>query len=327
MEIRGFRAVCASAALTLVAACGGSPGNGQSNVLAPQDARSTAHANSWIGPAARAKDLLYASGASDCDVYVFTYPGGKLVQTLNACGFGFGPAFGLCSDRSGDVFMAMGEGFSIFEFAHGGSKPIAQLQNASLLPVGCSVDSKTGDLGIASSTGNVALFKNASGTPQIYSLSGVSEFFFCTFDDHGNLFADGEHNDAGHTFALAELPAGGSALREITAPGSIGSGYALQWDGHHVAIGAMQTSDAFTLDRIRVSGSAAKIVGTTTLTSAPNTVTPFEFWIAGNTIVQPENGNAEIGLWNYPRGGEQTNDIQVGSTLDGVTVSVGTRQR
>ncbi|MBV8531513.1 MAG: hypothetical protein JO104_09365, partial [Candidatus Eremiobacteraeota bacterium] len=81
------------------------------------------------------------------------------MQTLNACGFGFGPAFGLCTDKGGDVFMTMGEGFSIFEIAHGGTEPIAQYEDQSLLPVGCSVDPKTGALGVASVTGNVAIFK------------------------------------------------------------------------------------------------------------------------------------------------------------------------
>jgi hypothetical protein len=314
-----------SAALASLAACGGSLGaGGQSSLVAPQAARSSQREKSWT-PATRGKDLLYASSIYDCDVYVFTYPRGKLVQTLNACGLGFGPAFGLCTDRTGDVFMAMGEGFSIFKFAHGGTEPVAQLENSSLLPVGCSVDPKTGDLGVASAEGNVAIFKNASGTPQIYSLANVSEFFFCTFDDHGNLFADGAHND--HTFALAELPKGSSALREITVSGNVGEpGFALQWDGRHVAIGETQASNAFILERIRVSGSVAKIVSMTTLTSAPNTYTPFQFWIQGGAIVQSEKGNSEIGFWNYPRGGAQTKGIHSGgSSLVGVTVSVGPR--
>jgi hypothetical protein len=323
----GFRALCASAALTLLTGCGGSLGQGgQSSVFAPVIVHIAMPGSLRDDLAAPRKDLLYASSIYNCDVYVFTYPRGrKLVQTLDACALGFGPAFGLCTDRMGDVFMAMGEGFSIFEFAHGGTKPISQLQDDSLLPVGCSVDPKSGDLGVASTTGNVAIFKNASGTPQIYALPNVSEFFFCTFDDRGNLFADGEHNDG--SFALAELRKGSSALREITVSGGFEPGFALQWDGGHVAIGQTQASNEFILDRIRVSGSIARIVGTTTLTSAPNTAAFFQFWIQGGTIVRPENG-AEIGFWNYPRGGAQTKGIQTGgTTLVGVTVSLAPRQR
>jgi hypothetical protein len=327
MTITAFRALGVGAALILLAGCGGSLGaGGQSSLLAPQSTRTSLHGNSLIGPAARGKALLYATSVYNCDAYVFSYPRGIFGQTINVCMLGFGPAFGLCTNRSGDVFMAMAEGFSVFEFAHGDTQPIAQLRDDSLLPVGCSVDPKTGDLGVASATGNVAIFKNASGTPQIYSLANVTEFFFCTFDDRGNLFADGEHNDG--SFALAELPKGSSALREITVSGNFGIGLALQWDGRHIAIGQTQASNDFILDRIRVSGSAAKIVGTTTLTSTLNSFTPFQFWIQGSTIVQPENGNEEIGLWNYPGGGAQTKGIQIkGSTLVGVTVSVAPHHR
>lgn len=327
MANTGFRALCASAALTLVAACGGSPAAAQSNFLEPQAARSSPESNSRIDLTPHRRDFLYASSIYNCDVYVFTYPrGGRLVQTLNACALGFGPAFGLCSDKMGDVFMAMGEGFSIFEFAHGGTKPIAQLQDDSLLPVGCSVDPKTGDLGVASTTGNVAIFKNASGTPDIYSLPNISEFFFCTFDDRGNLFADGEHNDG--SFALAELRKGAGALREITVSGSVGPGFAVQWDGRYVAIGQTQGSNDFILDRIVVSGSVAKIVGTTTLLAAPNTTAFFQFWIQDGTIVRPEN-KAEIGFWNYPEGGAQTKSLFIGGAnmLVGVTVSLAPRNR
>ncbi len=320
MANTGFRALGASVALTLLAGCG--------VTRQAQDGMPPVAPPGALAQAPRGNDLLYASSIYNCDVNVFTYPRGKLVQTINSCAFGFGPAFGLCTDKSGNVFMAMGEGFSIFEFAHGGSEPIAQLENDSILPVGCSVDPNTGDLGVASATGNVAIFKHGSSTPQLYGLPDVSEFFFCTFDDRGNLFVDGEHNDSGRTFALAELPKGGSALREIKAPGKVGTGFALQWDGRHLIVGQRQGLNAFALARMRVSGSAAKIVGTTRLASTPNTFTPFQFWIQGGTVIQPENANAEIGFWNYPRGGEQVKEISIdGYYLVGVTVSVAPRIR
>lgn len=318
------RALGVAAGLVLLAGCGGSLEPSAPSGLPAAPARSSLRPMSRIDPAARREALLYASSVYTCDVDVFSYPRGTLVQTISACDLGFGPAFGLCSDRSGNVFMAMGDGFSIFEFPHGGTEPIAQLQDDSLLPFGCSVDPMTGDLGIASIGDNVAVYKNGSGTPQIYRLSGTSEFFFCTYDDRGNLFADGEHYDG--TLALAELPKGGTALREITVPASIGRGFALQWDGRHVALGASQGTNEFTLDRIRLAGSAAKIVGTTRLAATPNTFTPYQFWIQGGKIVQPESNNAELGFWKYPHGGAQTKGISIqGSTFVGVTVSVAPR--
>lgn len=311
-----------AAAITLLAGCGGALETaGPSSLPAPQAARFLRHGLSRINPTLRNQDLLYASSVYTCNVDVFTYPRGKLVQTISACGLGFGPAFGLCSDRSGNVFMAMGEGFSIFEFAHGGTTPIAQLESDSLLPLGCSVDPMTGDLAVASEEANVAIFKNASGTPQFYYLAGTSKFFFCTYDNRGNLFADGEHYDG--TPSLAELRKGDTALREIKLPAGLTPDFAVQWDGQRLAIGASQNFNSFTIDRIRVKGSSAKVVDSTTLTATPDNFDELQFWIQGGKVVQPEGNNAELGFWKYPRGGEQTKGITMqGSTFVGVTVSV-----
>jgi hypothetical protein len=317
----GLRTLGTAIALVMLAGCGGSlqPG-APSNQLIPHAARSWPHA-SHVDPALRGKDLLYVSSVYTCDVDVFTYPQGKLVQTISACGLGFGPAFGLCSDKNGNVFMTMGEGFSVFEFPHGGTEPIEQLENDFLLPLGCSVNPMTGDLAVASEEANVAVYKNASGTPQVYYLSNVSEFFYCTYDDHGNLFVGAENYDRG--FTLAELRSGGTALRAIKVPGGIAPGYAVQWDGRHLAVGASQSSNEFTIDRLRISGNAAKLAGSTTLSAPPNSFDELQFWIQGGKIVQPESNNAEVGLWKYPRGGEQIKGISMsGSTFVGVTVSV-----
>jgi len=315
---RTAASVCVAAAL--LSGCVGAltPSDGAGNAF--QSARSRRLAVAPLDAGTRAKDLLYVSNRYDCAVYVFTYPRGKLVQTLNVCDLGFGPAFGLCSDKGGDVFMTMGAGFSVFKFAHGGSQPVAQLESDSLLPVGCSVDPKSGDLGIASATGNVAVYRNGSGTPAIYSLPGISQYFFCTFDGRGNLFADGELSRDG--FALVELLKGGSELHELTVSGNRSPGFALQWDGRHLALGGTQGSNAFTIDRIKFAGSVGRVIGTTTLEMSPNTSVPFQFWIQDHTIVQPENGNADVGFWQYPKGGGQTRSIRIGgSSLDGVTVS------
>ena len=121
MRNTGFRALGVSAALTLLTACGGSFGGSGPSL----------HASARIDPAARGHDLLYATSIYNCNVYAFTYPRGKLSQTIDACGLGFGPAFGLCTDKGGDVFMTMGEGFSIFKFAHGGAQPCGPLQALS----------------------------------------------------------------------------------------------------------------------------------------------------------------------------------------------------
>jgi hypothetical protein len=278
---------------------------------------------SWMLPEAKNEDLLYVSGIETGNVYVFTYPGGKLVGTLDASGLGFGPAFGLCTDAAGDVFMAMAEGFTLFEYAHGGTSPVAQLEDSDQLPLGCSVDRRTGNLAAADVTGNVAVFKNARGTPTLYSDYDVSEFFFCTYDDRGNLFADGE--DAQQNFKLTELPKNGGTLRDITLDRSATAGFAIQWDGNDLAVQSAQTSASVTIDRVRVSGTTGKVVGETELNGSPNSsyVLYYQFWIQGRTLVEPDDANSAVGFWKFPRGGDAKKTIlNVGSDLSGVTVSL-----
>lgn len=318
-------ALAFSGAVILLSGCGAVTGANKANALPPA-VRYRQSGVSTIVPAALGRDLLYASRA-DCDVYVFTYPRGQLVQTIDACAFGFGPALGLCTDKAGDVFMSMGEGSAVFEFAHGGTEPVAFFQSEAILPVGCAVDPKTGDLAVASVDGEMAIFAPGSATPQLYFLSDIGKFYFCTYDDRGNLFADGEHNDRYGTFALAELRKGGSALREIAVNGNVATGYAIQWEGRHLAVGGAPESSGIGIDRIRVSGSTATVIGTTSLQMGPDTSLPVQFWIRGKTLVQPESDNSEIGFWKYPLGGEQTKEIPVGGTsLVGVTVSVAPRR-
>ena len=313
------------ASVVIVALSGCGEGAGLSTTPASiRQATAFQRVGSPIAPAARRGNLLYVSSLYNCDVYVFSYPRGKIEQTINVCDLGFGPAFGLCTDRAGDVFMDMGDGFSVFEFAHGGSAPINQLESGSQLPVGCAVDPKTGDLGVANITDSLSVYKNATGDPALYSLSGIQKFFFCTYDDHGNLFAAGEHNNG--SYALVELPKGSGTLREISLNANITPGYGLQWDGRHLAVGATQKSSEFVIDSIRVSGSLGKVVRTTTLDASPNNFVPIQFWIQGKTIIQPQAQEAQIGFWHYPAGGAQTKSIDlVGSFLVGVTVSRASR--
>ncbi len=124
---------------------------------------------SWIAPEAKRRGLLYISDGSTYDVYVYAYPGGKLVGTLT----GFTEPAGECVDKVGDVFITSqtfsGTG-TIYEYAHGGTQPIQTLNDAAGNPRGCSVDRTTGNLAVSnfaslSGGGSVSIYTNAQGTP------------------------------------------------------------------------------------------------------------------------------------------------------------------
>src|ERR1700727_305617 len=86
-----------SMAIALLAGCGGS----QPLIGAPRamlSAKSAQAGNPLNG--ARSGDLLYVSENSQGAVEVFTYPSGRLVQTLSVLA-----PWGLCSDSNGNVFI------------------------------------------------------------------------------------------------------------------------------------------------------------------------------------------------------------------------------
>ena len=66
---------------------------------------------------------------------------------------GFATPYGECVDEKGDVFILNFDGESIVEYAHGGTAPIATLNDPGEKPSGCSVNPATGDLAVTNFSG------------------------------------------------------------------------------------------------------------------------------------------------------------------------------
>jgi hypothetical protein len=273
-------------------------------------------------PNAAKGDLLYVTAGCG-GTCVFSYPNGKRSGHLAASGAG------LCSDKKGNVFMptATSSGNAVvYEYAHGGTMPIATLNLPGLLAEGCSVDSKTGDLAVTylcknCDYGPVAVFKGARGSPTSYDVTGVF-LSFCGYDNRQDLFADG---NGGQGFALVELPVGGSSLTPISVKQSINSAGEVQWDGKYLAIEDLLHPVIY---QFQVAGSTATLAGTTKLQGAGNTAA--QSWIQGASVIVPFGATThppnEVGVWKYPAGGPATKIIKkhLGtSVLAGATVSVG----
>ena len=200
--------------------------------------------SSWMLPEAKSEDLLYISNVYTVTVY--SYPQGKLVGTLKH----FYLPGGECSDRSGHIFIV--DGGLIYEYAHGGKKPIDTLSTSPLGGQGCASDPTTGNLAVAldygDSYGYLAVYSQAKGTPILYS-NGKMLFNFCGYDDSGNLYADGIFEGVGLGFV--ELSKGGSSLVNLTLDQSLEAAGAVQWDGKYLAIGDDEANKIY-LHRLRV---------------------------------------------------------------------------
>ena len=274
-------------------------------------------------PGAKSQDLLYVSN-SDGAVYVYSYPEGKKVGRLSGVG-----AFALCSDGQGNVWM--GEGHKLVEYEHGGTTPIKTLsdpyQGAGYKITSCAVDPVSGNLAIVnfgdfgtSSPGNVAIFKNASGSPllyccQLYPIAG-------SYDDDGDYFVWGRRCWCTHKVVIGELAPKAAKFRllqfhqhvDIASPGG------LQWDGKHVVLGSNSgSSGPSTLYRFSIRKGLADRVGAIRLEGSFGVG---EFWIHGARVSGANWGSTTAMIWRYPHSGSPVVTLRRLSNPYGVAVSV-----
>lgn len=276
---------------------------------------------SWIDPNAGSQNLVYVSNQDALyqknAVYIFAFPTGKLVgeftndyeETTE----------GLCSDSKGNVWVlgwiTNGQAF-YDEYSHGGTNPINSFSGYGT-PSACAVNRTTGDLAIANFIdgnlgryqGDLAIYKAGSGKPTDYYGNTIKHYYYCAYDNKGNLLADGDNP------ALNELPKGSSTVRNVYLNRKITPG-SMQWDGKYITVVALGGSKGPTLvDRITFGGSSAQIVGTTKLTTPGNygTYLTVQFAIGDGKIMGP--GGAQAGpsrnffLWSYPAGGKDTKSV------------------
>jgi hypothetical protein len=270
-------------------------------------------------------DLLYVAnqGATN-GVTILTYPQGKYVTTITGIG---GPT-GICSDASGNVWVSAYDSttrkFHLYKFAHGGTTPI------ETLPVpggalGCTIDPATGDLAtwtaFAGSAGEVDVFPGArQGKPIVYDTR--FEPVAGTYDNHGNIFADGVVNSGDFIFEEKLKGSQNFTIVRLDKP-AINAG-SVQWDGKYVVVGEGYLSDGPVLYRVRVSGSRGKVVQSVAL---QRLAAPVRFWIADSDVVASQRRNAvrQIGLYAYPAGGKRLDVFSGFHNPTGMTVSVASK--
>lgn len=314
MTLRRLRFLLGAAVL-MMPAVGCSPGAGDR--VTPAGVQNAQRA--WIAPDAKKGALLYVSDLGNDTVDVFSYPAGKLKGTLS----GFYAVHSGCVDQHGHVFITSSQ--QIFEYDHGGTSPIATLDDSGYGPTGCSVDPRTGNLAVAnnpiyaSTPGNIAIYKHAKGSPKFLTTQSIYFQYDCAYDDEGNLYDVG--GDVHGLFVFLELPYRSHTFTHIVLDQYIQIPGGVQWDGKHVAVEDQGAGyHGSTVYRVAVKGSTAKTIGTTTLGGSADVI---QFWIYGRRIIGPNIGsNPNVMFWKYPAGGTALKTITGGLIQPvGVTVS------
>ncbi|HEX4014091.1 MAG TPA: hypothetical protein VHX17_09420 [Candidatus Cybelea sp.] len=287
--------------------------------LARPDARP-----SWIAAAAKKHSIIYISDEATNNVYLFTYPQGKLVGTLT----GFSGPGGLCTDRHGDVFVPNVFTSTIVEYAHGGTTPIATLNDGTdRYPNSCAIDPVTGDLAVANNgsgtgegPGDIAIYRGAAGSASFEK--AMYHPYSCGYDPYGNLFVDGE--DASFdNFRFGELTASKKRYHKIDLNQPIALAGGVAWDGASVAVGDVYGAVIY---QFSISGSNGNRIGSTQLTG---TVAAWQFDVDLQRVVVPNSNTqdqpaSQILNYDYPNGGAARKVYGTGIVRDpvGATISL-----
>jgi hypothetical protein len=251
-------------------------------------------------------DQGYSFGQHHGVVVIYTYPGNAFVAKFTVSNPSYPPATteGICSDKKGDVFIEAEYyyGTTIYEYAHGGTAPIATLiDGGNGYAMDCASDPKTGNLAVVSraapnsSLADVTIFKHAKGTPSTYTVPGINAYYSSGYDSQGDLFVEG---NTASGIELAELTSGASTFTKITLNKTLEREGAVQWDGKYITV-----QDGVVIYRVSISGSTATVVGTTRTRhrSEPGRLD----YIYHDQIIAPdgkEHQDGRIGFWSYPTG-------------------------
>jgi hypothetical protein len=126
-----------------------------------------------------------------------------------------------CVDKASDVFIADLQNSRVVEHGHGDETPKATLSDPGYYPNDCSVDPRMGNLAVTnlnpttgSGEGNVLIYVNASGTPRVLIDPRVYYYFYCSYDNKGDLYIDGSAASLGIS-RFDELPVGHGGFKTI----------------------------------------------------------------------------------------------------------------
>jgi len=264
--------------------------------------------------------LLYVastSGRYRSSIGILSFPAGTPVGKISLKSY----VSGVCADSSGNVWLTTyaDSAWTVYEYAHGGTKPISEIKPARRHAArGCAVDPTTGDLATLDDEG-VEIFRGAKQGKAIdYSLGYVTPIA-CTFDSKGNLFIDGIQGSTTF-FLIEELAKGSSKFEYLSLDSRYGFPAGIAWDGTYVAIATGGNGLKPVIYRFVVSGKTAKVV---------QSVHPdglyYQPWIAindGKVAGTARRGGHHVDIWTYPAGGEPIEKPSEKFKTTGLTISV-----
>ncbi|HET6275371.1 MAG TPA: hypothetical protein VFE16_05450 [Candidatus Cybelea sp.] len=305
-------------ATAILSGCGGTgiptPGTITQSASVQHD-----RAGSWMLPEAKRQNLLYVTLPYEHSVNIYTFPGGHLVGQITDDNY----PNTVCSDKMGNVWISseVSNYYAQFnEYTHGGTTPIATLDDKSGNPSACSVDPLTGNLAVANgccdSNHVVDIYVGATGTPQVYNPKDLFEINAITYDSTGDLFISG--NISVYLTGTDWFRYGGPGFRtfRVKRPRTYPH-EGIFWDGRYLT----EVAQPYLIHRYAIVDRKAKYVGSL----AFNGLRAWAFAIEkANLAVADEDSayNGVIYVFKYPAGGEPTHTINLPEDAARIAISV-----
>jgi len=355
-----FRLPAVVAALTVLAACGGSldrnaPVNGASHfdartrgmfALTRAGALPSLPAKpplrSWLSPAAKHTDaLLYVAddGTYPNTLDIYDYKSGALLGQSSDIGY---LSQGMCSDERGNVYVTDFDTSSVYEIEHA-TTTVINHWNSNGEPIGCSVNPRNDDLAVTnfydfgspSGTGSVVVFPG--GGPSGTAHYGPGYDWPAGYDKHGNLFV--QANYAGQCAGgpcLAELPAGASTWSLLNVSGAtIYFPAAVEWDGKYLAVGDQEGGGGSqsVIYQMSVKNGTATVANSVVpsggCTGGALDIVQWAYYARKPNDLPVKHArqmaaaspcDSSIVKWKYPAGGDPVGEIPDGVFPVGVTI-------
>jgi hypothetical protein len=301
--------------VTLLAGCASAPLFGPvQHVSGVRPAPMAAAHGTRVPASASRGDLLYV--ATGDDVYVLSYPQGKLVADLGVAGAN------ICSDRLGNVYVPA-ETWFVDEYAHDGT--LVRRFDVGYRTFACSVDPITANLAATFNTSygsGVALFLNGNGPEEVHHDKKIGSYGLSAYDAAGRLYVAG----TGPNASIGVLPEGRRIWRTYSLGGKFAQFGDLAWDGTAMTNTNPEKRRIYRFVR---AGGSIRVVQTTAVSGWHAIYLghwPFvQTYLDAHTFVAQTTSGAKIGVWRYPRGGNPLMTLgpfRPGpTTIYGVTIS------
>jgi hypothetical protein len=309
-----------SIAATVLASCDASQPIGPPGVMQQAQAGGVRAdgGKSWM-KRSTSNALLYFDDDITNDTYVYEYPSGKQVGKLT----GFHDPQGMCVDQKGDVYITNLQFGLLFEYAHGGTKPINIYERPGSSLTGCSV---SGHRDVAATGGNeVCIWKGgiSAHSPtcidgdESIGCSGLSTF---GYDHDGNLIGVGMMDTiSGISTTACMIPAGETAMEKLSMSGikfNFGA-RGTSWDGEYITLGGTK-GNGDVVQPAKLSGTTLSGVGSeirlddcTEMPGSPfffgkqNVTAASTTRATSVTVANPRCDKGVADVWNYPKSGDE----------------------